>query len=288
MQYAVFTASLPEYTPEEAVKVLKDLGYDGIEWRVTDQAPSPTGAPGFWAGNRCTWPLASFVEDAPRIRALTEGAGLGMPNVGTYATCENLDLVEKAMQGTRQLGAPSLRVNVPKYDSRESYLKLHDRSVGQYREVAALAKQYGVKALAEIHHGNLIPSASAAAGFLNHFDPAHVGAIHDAGNMVHEGYENYRLGLEVLGPYLAHVHLKNAQWTQAGKRGDGSADWRSGWASVSGGVVDMAALFRALRQVGYDGWLSFEDFSTDQPLYDRMRDNLTYIKGVAQHVLGEG
>ena len=69
MRFAVFTVGLPEYTPEEAVVVLSDLGYDGVEWRVTDQAPSPDGRPGFWAGNRCTWPLTSFVEDAPRIRA---------------------------------------------------------------------------------------------------------------------------------------------------------------------------------------------------------------------------
>jgi len=52
-------------------------------------------------------------------------------------------------------------------------------------------------------------------------------------------------------------------------------------------VVDMAALFRALRLVGYDGWLSFEDFSTEQPLTDRLRDNLAYAKRVAQSVAEE-
>ncbi len=36
MKYAIFTVSTPEFTPEEAVIELKDAGYDGIEWRVTD------------------------------------------------------------------------------------------------------------------------------------------------------------------------------------------------------------------------------------------------------------
>ena len=63
MKIAVFSVSLPEWTPEEAVQILSDLGYDGVEWRVTDDSPRPT--PGFWQGNRCTLPLKNFVEDAP-------------------------------------------------------------------------------------------------------------------------------------------------------------------------------------------------------------------------------
>ena len=286
MKYAVFTVGLPEYTPEQAVVKLREFGYDGVEWRVTDQSASSGGTPGFWAGNRCTWPLASFEVDAPRIAALTSDAGLGMPSVGTYVTCDNLAAVEQAMKGTALLGAPQLRVGVPKYDGSESYLKVRDRAQVQYREVAEMARQYGVRALMEIHMGNITPSASAAASFLGNFDPRYTGAIHDAGNMVYEGYEHYRLGLEVLGPYLAHVHLKNAQWQVAGMRPDGSTEWRASWAPITKGVVDMEALFQALHHVGYDGWVSFEDFSTEQPLDERLRDNLRYVKEVAQRVAG--
>ena len=34
--------------------------------------------------------------------------------------------------------------------------------------------------------------------------------------MVYEGYEAYQLGFEMLGKYLAHVHVKNAALTPAG------------------------------------------------------------------------
>jgi sugar phosphate isomerase/epimerase len=280
MRFAYFTVGLPEHTAEEAVGLLRDAGYDGVEWRVTDQAPTPDGVPGFWAGNRCTWPLSSFVEDAPRIRALAEAAGLAMPNVGTYMTCDDLAAVERGMRGAMLLGAPQLRVNVPKYSGEAGYLKLRDRSRAQYREVAELARQYGVRALIEIHHGSLVPSASAAAAFLAGFDPRAVGTIHDAGNMVYEGYEQYRMGLELLGPYLAHVHLKNARWQSAGPRPDGSIAWHATWAPIAGGVVDIAALLAALRGVGYDGWVAFEDFSTEQPAAERVRSNLAYVKGL--------
>ncbi len=280
MKFAVFTVSMPEYTPQEAAGVLSELGYDGVEWRVTDQAESADGKPGFWAGNRCTWPLATFEQDAPTIRAITESAGLEMPGLGTYPTCDNLADVEKAMKGAVALGVSQLRINVPNYDGISSYLPLRDRSLSQYRDVAAMARQFGLRALVEIHHAKLLPSASAAASFVSAFDPAVVGVIHDAGNMVYEGHEAYRLSVEVLGPYLALVHLKNAQWLPGDIGPDGGRRWSATWAPVPYGIVDVPALFAAMRQVGYGGWVCLEDFSTVQPIRERLRDNLAYVKAV--------
>ncbi|MGQ9892906.1 MAG: sugar phosphate isomerase/epimerase family protein [Roseiflexus sp.] len=278
MRFAYFTAGLPEYTPEEAVTALRDAGYDGIEWRVTDQATAVNGRPGFWTGNRCTWPLTTFVDDAPRIRALTESAGLLMPNVGAYVTCDDLSAVERALQGTAAMGVPCVRINVPRYDGVSPYLPLRERSRAQYREVAAMAHRYGVRALIEIHMGNITPSASAAAAFLDGFDLRDVGVIHNAGNMVDEGFEQYRFGLEVLGPYLAHSHIKNARWERTGTRTDGSVEWRATFAPLRKGIADLSALMQALHAVGYDGWLSFEDFSTERPLAERIVDNLAYVR----------
>ncbi len=289
MKYAIFTVSTPEFTPEEAVVELKDAGYDGIEWRVTDDplmsGSGPTVAGhgdniGFWSGNRCTHSLTSLVEDAPRIRAMTEAAGLAMPNIGTYVSCEEPELVEHAMKGVKALGARGLRVRVPNYDGVGPYLSLRNRAIGQYRDVEALAKQYGVKALIEMHMNNIVPSASACALFVQGFDPNHVGIIHDCGNMVYEGYEQYRLSLEILGPYLAHVHVKNARWEAEGTRTDGSIEWCASFAPITQGVADVRKLMDALRAVGYDGWLAFEDFSTTVPLKQRIRDNLAYIKSL--------
>ncbi|MDP8922973.1 MAG: sugar phosphate isomerase/epimerase [Chloroflexota bacterium] len=284
MRFAVFTASLPELAPAEAIELLGELGFDGIEWRVVDQEHSPDGRPSFWRGNRCTWPLATFVEDAPTIRVMTERARLEMPCVGAYAECGDLPSVERALQGAALLGATKMRVNVPRYDGTTSYLKLYDRARAEYREVAELSRRYGVRALIELHHGRLLPTATAAAHFLAGFDPRDVGVIHDAGNMVHEGFEHYRLGVEALGPYLAHVHLKNAAWRPVGTRKDGSTGWRAEWAPLREGMVDVAALFRALRLVGYDEWITFEDFSTEWPVRERTRDNLRYAKVILARV----
>lgn len=285
MKFAVFTVSLPEFTPAETVQALREYGYEGVEWRVIDEPPRPAGstvAPGFWEGNRCTIPLSTLVEEAPKIRAMTEAAGLSIPAVGTYVSCKDIQQVEHAMKGVKALGAPALRVNVPTFDGKVSYLRLRDQAIGQYRDVEALAKQYGLKALVEMHMGNIVPSASACAAFMHNFDPRYVGSIHDAGNMVYEGYEHYRMGMEVLGPYLAHVHLKNSRWEVIGKRADGSTEWKANAAPLHQGIVNISALFDAMAAVGYDGWVSFEDFSLEAPMPQRTRENLQFAKQFAR------
>lgn len=276
MNLAVFSVSLPDWTPEEAVRNLAELGYDGVEWRITDDAPRAT--PGFWQGNRCTFPLSSFIEEAPRIRALTEDAGLAIPAVASYVKAGDLEHVDRVLRGTAALGAPMVRIQVPHYDGQVSSIPLWEQARRDYRDVEKIARSHGVKALVEIHHETIVPSASAARRFLDGFDPEAVGVIYDPGNMVWEGHEQHRLGLETLGPYLAHVHAKNSAWRQSGRRADGSLAWQATWAPLDAGIVDLPQLFATLRQVGYDGWVSVEDFTTERPLTDRVRENLRYLR----------
>ena len=82
MKFSVFTASTPDWTPVEAARNLAEQGWDGVEWRVTDQAPADP--PGFWAGNRATWPLTGLEESLPEIGRVTKEAGLEFSGLGAY------------------------------------------------------------------------------------------------------------------------------------------------------------------------------------------------------------
>lgn len=286
MRIAAFTVSLPEYSPEGAVELLADLGFDGVEWRVVNE-PAWNGEPSFWLGNRCTLPLSTLIESSGTVRAMVENHGLAMPNLGTYVPCSDPDGVEHALRAAVALGVPSARVTLPDYDGSIPYLPVRDAARREWDSVAALARRHGVRALLEVHMGTIVPSASAAAAFLDGLDPAHVGVIHDAGNMVFEGHEQYRMSLEVLGPYLAHVHLKNASWSPLGARSDGSTRWFPSFAPLTSGIVDIGDLLRALRATGYDGWISFEDFSTERPTHERARADLAYVRGLLAAMVAE-
>ncbi|MFH0071154.1 sugar phosphate isomerase/epimerase family protein, partial [Peribacillus sp. NPDC056705] len=128
-------------------------------------------------------------------------------------------------------------------------------------EVEELARTYDVKAIVETHHLTITPSASLAHRLVSSFNPDQIGVLYDPGNMVHEGYENYRMGLELLGPYLAHVHVKNGGYQQHKAEDGSSSTWSSGWVALNHGAVPWSQVIQDLESVGYDGYYGVEDFS---------------------------
>jgi sugar phosphate isomerase/epimerase len=185
MKLGVFTVGLPDPTPEEAVRELKDAGYDGVEWRVTripEEARSEE--PSFWSNNLCT--LAPTEEEARRARRISEEAGLEVPGLGTYVAVGDLDAADEAMRFAVTVGAPQVRVGAGAPDGRP-YEELFAAAREFLEGVEDLARSHGVKALIEIHHRTICPSASLAHRRVLAFDPDLVGVILDPGNMAQEG-----------------------------------------------------------------------------------------------------
>jgi sugar phosphate isomerase/epimerase len=277
MKFSVFTASTPDWSPAEAARHLADQGWDGIEWRVTDQAPADP--PGFWAGNRATWPLTGLEENLSAIKHTTEDAGLEFSGVGAYVKVGDRPEVVRVLAATAALDAGRVRLTMPALGD-DSYPKLFEQARADLKWAIARAAAHDVQILVELHHRTIVSSASAAVRLVDGFDPAHVGVIHDVGNLVIEGHEDFQAGLEMLGPYLAHVHVKNVVWQPDGTRPDGSVAWRADWSPLRSGQADLPAYFRALSAVGYDGWVTAEDFSVAIPLAERTRDNLSYLRSL--------
>ncbi|MCS6825959.1 MAG: sugar phosphate isomerase/epimerase [Caldilinea sp.] len=279
MKYGVFTVMLPDLPPEEAVVAIREAGYDGVEWRVTT-TPSEVKneSPSFWRNNLCT--LTPTPSDAERARALAQAVGLAIPNLGTYIDVGDLDAVEASLRFAATAGSPAIRVGAARTNTPERFQTLFQHSAAFLQEVETLARHYGVKALIEMHHGTIAASASAARRLVEGFDPTYIGVIYDCGNMVFEGYEEYRCGLEILGPYLGHVHVKNAAF----ERPPDGGVWRPRWAPLHDGVVDFGALFRALRNVGYDGWIVVEDFSRRYDSHTALRENLKFLRNIEESI----
>lgn len=280
MKFAVFTASTPEWTPSQAASVLAAQGWDGIEWRITDQ--DDADEPGFWAGNRATWPLVGLEASVPSIAAITRDAGLEFSGLGGYARCDNHDDVERMLAATAALGAARVRVTMPRTESGE-YGQLFAAARDDLSWIASRAAVHGVQALIELHHETITASASAARGLVDGLDPSHVGVIHDLGNLVIEGFEEG--GLDILGPYLAHVHIKNVRWVAAPEE-DGFVAWHHEWATLRAGQADVFGYVASLVRQGYDGWITVEDFSTELPLEERTADNLAYLRAALDQARG--
>ena len=201
-----------------------------------------------------------------------------MPSLGTYAMCDDPGEVTLALDGAVALGVPQLRIRVPALGGPLPYPTVFSRARGQFADIAQQAAERGVRVLVETHHRTIVSSPSAAMRLLDGLDPTHVGVLHDLGNMLCEGGEDLLAGLELLGDLLAHVHVKNGRWSPAAPHPDGTSRWDFGWAPMRAGQADLHQLFAALRHIGYDGWVSCEDFSTEQPMADRIADDLAYLR----------
>ena len=273
LKISVFTVMIPDLEPADAAKALADYGYDGVEWRVTTVPEErKSEAPSFWGNNLCTF--APTAADAQRAKEVADANGLQIPGLGTYISCGDLEATAAAMKFAQICGAKQVRVHPGSMEDGITYPEKFETAKAFLADVQALAKQTGIRAMVEMHHNTITPSASLAHRLVSNFDAEYIGVLHDCGNMVHEGFEHYRMGLELLGPYLYHVHIKNGKY----ERPEGGGVWKSTWASLEDGVVDWSALFGALASVSYDGWLGLEDFSGTYNTHDALKNDIAFLK----------
>jgi len=277
--YSAFTVMMPEYTLEEAAALLARLGYSGVEWRVHSVPSKMPKQTDFWRGNRATIDMDTIVAKADTIRRISEDAGLSIIGLGTYLSYKLLDDVERCMEAARIMGCDCIRVSAPSYDGSENYSDLFEQSVEGYGRVEDLARDYRVRANIEIHHGNICSSPSLAYRLASNFDPDFVGVILDPGNMIYEGRENWQLGMELLGPYLSHVHVKNVAYFEHETLPDGGRRWLARVTPLKEGIVQWREVLAALRKVGYTGWLSLEDFAPGGT-QTKLTEGLAYLRAI--------
>ncbi|WP_314585910.1 sugar phosphate isomerase/epimerase [Paenibacillus terrigena] len=283
MKLSVFTVATPDLTPEELARAASAAGIQGLEWRCKEQ-PQDTqlqGPPSFWGNNLSTIDPRATDEQLSVFSSAANRYGLQSIALTPYLTCGDLEGTEAVFKLAVQLGASMVRVGVPFYNGTRNYNEMLQDAVNYLKAVEGLAGDYGIKALVETHHFTIAPSASAAYRLVQGLNPDKVGVLYDPGNMVHEGFETYRMGMELLGPYLAHVHVKNAGWRPVAKDASGVEHpnllqaehggqeaeplnpiaWSGSWRPIASGMVPWKRVLADLMAVGYDGWLGVEDFS---------------------------
>jgi len=282
MKFSVFTVMLPDWDLQTAVTNLAAYGYDGVEWRVTNTRKEiKNDAPSYWGNNYCTVELDTILEKAAEICKMTRRAGLKTAALAGYHRADNLEATKVMLEAAEIMKAPLIRVGTPHYDGKTHHDVLFKQSRKDYQKTAKLAEKAGVKVCLETHMGIITPSASSARRFLEGMNPDAVGVIYDPGNMVTEGYEETKMGLEILGPYLAHVHCKNGAWMKKADAKPGEHPWSSGFATpLDEGIVNWKKVLADLKAVGYRGYISFEDFSSGRTTDEKAKFNIEYIRSL--------
>jgi sugar phosphate isomerase/epimerase len=243
MKLAFSTLGCPHWELEQIALAARAYGYAAIELRAVAGGLDLLKRPEFQVG----------AVEATR-RRLTDQT-LSICCVDTSCTFDSQDPDERRRQvevGVRHaelaaaLGAPLIRIFPDKIPAGATRNETRDNIAAGLREVADRVPS-GVRVALETH-GDFARGQSAAeiVALANH---RRVALIWDVANSVAAGDSIEETAREV-GPYLAHVHLRDARPVK------GQEHWLPVLAGR--GAVSFAAAVKALRGLAYDGYVSFE------------------------------
>jgi len=245
------------FTIPAVVETLARFGYDGVEWRVRDDFHLP---------------LADIDERLGEAKALCDKAGLEIPALSTYIQISESDEAATVLRAAAKADCPRVRLLAPQYDGSTPYEALFDQAREDLKAIAALCQECELKVLLPAHMNNIIPSASAAYRLVEGFSPDCLGILLDPANMIRAGREDWRMGIDLLGPYLGYIHVKNSAWHYVEDQG-----WQFGWAPLDRGMVDWQEVIGLLQAAEYAGWLALEDL-LDTPVEEKLEQDLALLR----------
>ncbi len=281
MRYSATSVMMPELTMEEQAALLQRLGFDGIEWRVR-RVPDDQRGKGYseWGAHKNDLTPENFLESAEQMKGIAAGHGLAIAGIASNAPATDLEQVRLLAEGAQACGAPFVRVGCPRgYDGSQDYNELYQEAVEAYGTAVDAVSGFGVRAALEIHGHTIHPSASLAHRIVSHWDPSQVCVIFDANNMVRDGFETTEIAIELLGPYLGHVHVGGHRPVEKGRDEIGTAQWDWQGCPLGDGLYDYPRLLRKLTAMDYQGFISIEDFR-ERPLEEKLKSGLGYLRQV--------
>ncbi len=279
MKFGVFNVILPDRDAAASVELLAGLGYDGIEWRLRRPRPGVEDQPpSFWGNFVDPVGPRDLAARAPQLAKLCADAGLESFAVAGYLGMDETEELRLALEGCAALGAPALRLWSPGYSRGDDFNAIFSKALDDLPRAVELAGQFGVRLLFETHQGTITPGVSACLRLVSGHSPERVGVIFDPGNMVREGVENWRMGLQALGGFLSHVHYKNNLAEVTERRADGTAVWGYRACAPAEGIVDWREVLSDLAAVGFDGYISNENFQAEPDPETKLRRDLEYMR----------
>lgn len=272
MKFAVTYGVVGHLGFEEAVLAISKAGYDGVEMS-TDCIMEGRARP------LAEKELPGLCKAAGRCAEVIRKNGLEIIGLAAPYFCLSYfeeTVFESYYRIAQAFGSPGLKVHGTLYGPG-NYWALLKENQRKLEVLLRYGETYGIRTLLELHHGTLNESCSGAYLIMKDLDPSLIGVIHDPQNMVVSGKENWRMGLEILGDYVAYVHWKNCRFSR--KNG---GKWASQLCGLDEGLVDWREFIQALKDTGFAGYLCNEYRGDKQsvPLKSYLDDDLTYMKGL--------
>lgn len=227
----------------ERFKLLKELGFDGVEMDSPtklgrDEVPEAIEASGL--------PVHGVVDAVHWQQPLSD------PDPAVRRA--GIEALQQALRDAKHWKASTVLL-VPGVVSKEvTYAQCWARSSAGIRACLPLAQELGIKIAIENVWNHFLLSPLEATRYLDQFESEWIGAYFDVGNVVNYGWPEH--WIEALGPRILKVDVKGYSRKKRNEQGL----WKGFEVEIGddGDDCDWPSVMRTLDAVGYDGWFTAE------------------------------
>ncbi len=253
MKKSISIWSFPfEWPLARKLKLAKEAGFEGFEIDLTDDGPVN---------------LRSSARELKEVRRQVEAAGLRLSGLATGlywgANAVSADesirrkatgILQREIECAADLGIDAVlvvpgAVGVDFIPAAEvvPYETAYERAAQFIHAALPLARKKKVTLCIENVWNKFLLSPLEMRAFIDSFGSERVASYFDVGNVLQTGYpEDW---LRILAGRVRRVHFKDF------RRSVATAD---GFCDLLAGDVDWPAVMKALRDIGYDGWIAAE------------------------------
>ncbi|MCC9605267.1 sugar phosphate isomerase/epimerase [Blastopirellula sp. JC732] len=239
---------------EDKFRVLKELGFDGVELNSPDGPPADvvkaaidaTGLPVHGVVDSKHWNV-TLSDPNPEVRA--------------NAVAD----LKTAIQASKDYGGTSVLLVPGVVKGDVTYDQCWERSIAAIREALPLAEKLDIQILMENVWNNFLTDPKETARFIDELDSEMVGAYFDVGNTVR--YSPPHEWIPILGKRIKKLDIKD----YANPPGKGFG------APLMEGDVDWPQVMAELKKVGYVGWGTAEIAGGDKERLTWIADRMNKI-----------
>jgi sugar phosphate isomerase/epimerase len=241
MRIAYSSLACPQWTIEEAIEAAERYGYEAIEWRLADGEIITTATPE---------PVRR------RLRAVPAAHGISIACLDTSCRMvqptaqKRIQVIEEARQMidlAAELGTPFIRVFGGALPEGSSRAEIIEPTAEVLRTIGTYAAEHTVTVTIETHD-----AWSHSTDVLQLLEAVASPTV----KVLWDIHHTYRMGeaptqsVAMLGSAIAYVHAKDGRPNQTAE----------GWelCLINEGIVPLREACSALKQNGYDGYLSLE------------------------------
>jgi sugar phosphate isomerase/epimerase len=248
----LFAPSVSQLTPSETIDLLSKQGYKWVEWRV-QTLEAIENSP--WGKAFNTLTLDNLPEEARAVADCLANSGVRVSAMQIDAPISFPNVMQIVRDTAQLLNCSSVGLSAPCFDPCTGYRLQRQSLQDELNQWLDAFSGSGLRVCMETHFGTITPSTALAMDVLGSFSPEEVGVMWDPANTVYEGSEIPSMALDLMGPYLAEVHLKNGAWK---REEDGK--WNFEFCDLSQGLVQWPKVLKMLAEIHYHGPLIVEDY----------------------------